>query len=103
WPRREIDQLGELAVKFGAKGLAWVVFDRSEPKSPIAKFLSDEEMRALGEAMGASPGDLLLFVADRRALANDVLGRIRLHLGEKLGLIDPDAFEPVWIVDWPLL
>lgn len=103
WPRREIDQLGDFAQKHGAKGLAWIVYGRSEPRSPIAKFLSEEELAAVGEAMGASEGDLLLFVADKKELANDVLGRLRRLLGEKLGLIPEGVYSFCWIVDWPLL
>lgn len=103
WPRREIDQLGDFAQKHGAKGLAWIVYGRSEPRSPIAKFLSEEELAAVGEAMGASEGDLLLFVADKKELANDVLGRLRRLLGEKLGLIPEGVYSFGWIVDWPLL
>lgn len=103
WSRREIDQLGALSLEFGAKGLAWVVYGRTEPSSPVAKFLSEEEMRAVGEAVSAERGDLLLFVADKRTVANAVLGRLRSHLGEALGLISDDAFALCWVVDWPLL
>src|SRR5690606_20494469 len=77
WPRREIDQLGEAAQREGAKGLAWIVYGRGEPRSPIAKFLTPEELEAVGRAMEAKEGDLLLFVADRREVANEVLGRLR--------------------------
>lgn len=103
WPRREIDQLGEFAQQHGAKGLAWIVYGRSEPKSPIAKFLSEEELRAVGEAMGAAEGDLLLFVADARPVANEVLGRLRRLLAEKLELIPGETYQFCWVVDWPLL
>ena len=103
WSRREIDQLGEFAQQHGAKGLAWILYGQAEPRSPIAKFLSEEELKAVGEAMGASTGDLLLFVADTRAVANDVLGRLRRLLAEKLGLIPSGTYEFCWIVDWPLL
>jgi len=102
WSRREIDQLGEFAVAQGAKGLAWMIFGREEPKSPIAKFMSPESLAALGKAMDAKSGDLLLFVADSRAKANEVLGRVRLNLAERLGLAK-GGFTFCWVVDWPLL
>jgi len=103
WPRREIDQLAEFAQKEGAKGLAWIVYGRTEPRSPIAKFLSEQELAALGEAMRAKEGDLLLFIADSRTVANEVLGRLRRHLAVKLGLVREDAYAFCWVVDWPLL
>jgi len=103
WSRREIDQLGEFAVQQGAKGLAWIIFGQEEPRSPIAKFMSPDSLAAIGEAMGAETGDLLLFVADQKATANEVLGRVRLNLAERLGLADTDGFSFCWVVDWPLL
>ncbi len=103
WSRREIDNLGDAAQGFGAKGMAWFVYGRTEPRSPVTKFLSPEEVSAVGEAMGASEGDLLLFVADTRAVANSVLGRLRTLLGEQLGLVRADQFALCWVVDWPLL
>ena len=103
WSRREIDSLGDAAVGFGAKGLAWFVYGRSEPRSPVTKFLTEDEVKAVGQAMGAAEGDLLLFVADRREVANTVLGRLRLLLGERLGLTSPEQYSLCWIVDWPLL
>src|SRR5690606_36520402 len=92
WPRREIDQLGEAAQREGAKGLAWIVYGRGEPRSPIAKFLTPEELEAVGRAMEAKEGDLLLFVADRREVAND-----------SLGLVAPAAYYFCGVVDWPRL
>lgn len=103
WSRRVIDRLGEKAIDFGAKGLAWVVFGKSEPSSPVAKFLSSEELDAIAHAMDAQEGDLLLFVADTKQTANEVLGRIRLELADHLDLIDPDEFRVCWVIDWPLL
>lgn len=103
WSRREIDLLGEAAQRFGAKGLAWFVYGRTEPSSPVTKFLSEEDVRAVGEAMEAKEGDLLLFVADTPAVANSVLGRLRTDLGEQLALIDDSAPSFCWVVDWPLL
>lgn len=103
WSRRAIDQLGEKAQSDGAKGLAWIVYGRTEPSSPIAKFLTPEELTAVGEALGAQEGDLLLFIADSKDQANEILGRLRRHLAQLLGLVSDDVFSFCWVVDWPLL
>ncbi len=71
-------------------------------RSPIAKFLSAEELSSLAEALGAGNGDLLLIVADQRRVALDVLGRLRSHLGGALGLIDPEVMAYAWVVEPPL-
>ena len=99
--RREIDELVKMATDFGAKGLVWVNIDETI-KSPVAKFLSESEIQAICDKLGAEQGDLLLLVADAPAAAAEVLGRLRLHLGSKLELIDPDRFDFLWVVDWPL-
>ena len=100
--RNQIDRLIDVAKEFGAKGLAWVkIADGWKLESAIAKFLSPEPLRqALPDA---GPGDLLLCVADKPAVTYDVLGRLRTHLGTELGLINRDAWEPVWVTDFPLL
>jgi aspartyl-tRNA synthetase len=101
--RREIDELTERARRFGAKGLAYLALEpRGGIKSPVAKFLSDEAQRALIERTGAAEGDLILIVADSAAVTADVLGRLRLELGERLGLADPDALAYVWINRFPM-
>src|SRR5690606_39421893 len=69
--RREIDELTELAVQWGAKGLAWIAVEEGGVRSPIAKFLSEDELSAVLEAAGAAPGDMLLFAADRRKQQQD--------------------------------
>lgn len=99
--RREIDELVKMATDFGAKGLVWFNIDETI-KSPVAKFLSESEIQAICDKLGAEQGDLLLLVADAPAAAAEVLGRLRLHLGSKLELIDPDRFDFLWVVDWPL-
>ncbi|NLV91808.1 MAG: aspartate--tRNA ligase [Firmicutes bacterium] len=101
--RREIDELVDLAGKHGAKGLAWMIATEEGARGSIVKFFAEEELRRLLEAMEAKPGDLLLFVADREKVALDVLGRLRLYLGDKLGLIDESRFDFLWVIDWPLL
>jgi len=101
--RREIDQLAEKAEQWGAKGLIWMVVEEGQVRSPIAKFLTEDELQAITKRLQAEPGDLLLIVADEYKLASEVLGRIRLLLGERLGLIDGKRIDLLWVVDWPLL
>jgi aspartyl-tRNA synthetase len=104
--RKDLDDLDEFARGLGAKGLAWV---RVGPKGwpalsgPLAKFFSEEERSALRESLQPGPGDILLFMADSPKLVNDVMGRLRLHLGKRLGLIPEGVFRFVWITDFPLL
>ncbi len=101
--RKDLDELPELGRSFGAKGVAWVRIQPDGWQSPIAKFLAEGEKAAIGAKFGAAEGDLLLFVADAARLTNDVLGRLRLHLGRRLGLIDGSKFSFLWITDFPLL
>jgi aspartyl-tRNA synthetase len=101
--RREIDQLVEKAEQWGAKGLIWMVVEEDKIRSPIAKFLTEAELQAIRDRLQGKPGDLLLLVADTFQLASEVLGRIRLLLGERLGLIDTGRCDLLWVVDWPLL
>jgi aspartyl-tRNA synthetase len=97
--RTEIQKLEDMAKPWGAKGLAYIVFrEDGEVSSPIAKFLSEQELEALRE-----PGTTALFVADTPKLASKVLGLLRLHLGRELDLIDRDAWEFLWVTPMPLL
>ena len=97
--RGELQKLEEFAKEWGAKGLAYLVFDESgELRSPIAKFLSDEEV----EAFLTPPGSTLLFVADSTPMVERVLGALRLHLGQELELIDESRDELLWVLDFPL-
>jgi len=97
--RGELQKLEDFAKEWGAKGLAYLVFDESgEVRSPIAKFLSDEEV----EAFLTPPGSTLLFVADSTPMVERVLGALRLHLGEQLELIDESRDELLWVLDFPL-
>jgi len=100
--RSRIDALGEMAKSFGAKGLAWLkITAEGQLESVIAKFL---DAKAFAAALpDAKPGDLVLFGADKPAVVHDVLGRIRLLLGEELKLIDTTAWKPLWVVEFPLL
>jgi len=101
--RREIDDLGKLAVQNGAKGMAWIVVTEKELKSPIAKFFSEEKMQEMLTALKAEPGDLLLFAADQQDVVARVLGNLRLELGQRLNLIDDKALNFTWLIDFPLL
>jgi len=102
--RKELDDLTEYAAIYGAKGMAWVKIQEDGTwQSPIAKFFDEEELARIGTALGAEPGDLLLFGADSEAIVNESLGRLRGHLGQKLGLAKPNEYRFVWVTDFPLL
>jgi aspartyl-tRNA synthetase len=101
--RKEIDELTQFVAIYGAKGLAYVKIENGEWHSPIAKFFSADEIKAMNQAFSAEEGDLLLFVADKPKVVNDSLGRLRNHLAKLLGLVDKETFRFVWITDFPLL
>jgi aspartyl-tRNA synthetase len=101
--RRQIDQLSERAVSMGAKGLMWFALEENQVRSPIAKFLQEDELEAIRRELAGEVGDLLLLVAGSYDLVSDVLGRLRLSLGKELGLIDENLYNLLWVVDWPLL
>jgi len=101
--RKELDDLNPLAVSFGAKGLAWVRVTAAGWQSPLAKFVSDEQKGKITAALELKEGDLLLMVADREKVVCDVLSRLRLYLGDKLGLIPKDELRFLWVTDFPLL
>jgi len=100
--RKDLDDLTAVAVSFGAKGLAWVKLTEEGWQSPIAKFLNDDEKAAIAGALGAAKGDLLLFAADKFSIAGAVLGRLRLNIGARLGLIPKDGFNFVWVTEFPM-
>jgi aspartyl-tRNA synthetase len=99
-PRSALDGLISRAQELGAKGLVWAFREGDGWRSPTAKFLSADELRSVNEALGAEEGDLMLLVADDAAVANEVLGQLRLELGEWFDLLHGDRF--VWVVDWPM-
>jgi aspartyl-tRNA synthetase len=101
--RADLDGLVAEATDLGAKGLVWAVVEPEGWRSPVAKFLSGDEIASANEGLGASEGDVLLLVADEPLLSAEVLGELRRRLGGRLGLIDPEANELAWIVGWPLL
>ena len=97
--RAELQRLEEFAKEWGAKGLAYLVVDESgDVRSPIAKFLSEDELAAFA----APPGSTVLFAADTQSMVERVLGALRSELGERLGLIDADKDELLWVIDFPL-
>jgi aspartyl-tRNA synthetase len=101
--RSELDGLNEVVQRHGGKAVAWATVEESGTwRSPIAKFLGEERTRAASEALGASVGDLLLFVADQRDVAAQALGGLRLELGRRFGLIPEGTHDVHWIVDFPM-
>lgn len=101
--KKGISKLEKFAKTYGAKGLAWIKVNEDGIDSPIAKFLSDNEISGLLEKMNAKNGDLLLFVADNKKIVTDSLGHLRTHIAKVLNLLDKDIFKPVWITEFPLL
>ena len=101
--RKELDGLKDFVAIYGAKGLAWAKVNATDWTSPIFKFLKPEEVTEIGKAMGAKEGDIIFFVADTAKVVNDSLGNLRLNLGKKLNLIDPNALAFTWITEFPLM
>jgi aspartyl-tRNA synthetase len=102
-PRSRIDELTETAKRFGARGLAHLAVEAAgSVKGPIVKFLGDDLAERLVARARANPGDLVLIVADRTDVTNDVLGRLRADLGTRLGLADPDVLAYGWVHRFPM-
>jgi aspartyl-tRNA synthetase len=101
--RKEIDDLVRFALSWGAKGLAWINVTAEGLKSPITKFFDEASLAAVLAALGAEPGDLLLFSADQEAVVARVLGALRLEIGQRLNLVDPAQLKFCWITEFPLL
>ncbi len=101
--RKDLDDLTEYAARFGARGMAWIKIKEDEWQSPITKFFSEDEIRAMGQALDAQPGDLILFGADSAKVVNQVLSELRLELGRRLDLLDRDRDAFLWVTDFPLL
>lgn len=101
--RKDLDEVTEAAKGFGAKGLAWVKVTPEGFESPIVKFLGEQLLRKLSNALSAKAGDLLLFVADQIKTAREVMGGLRLQMAERFQWIPADQFRFVWITDFPLL
>ena len=103
-PRKKIDALVAFVKDYGAKGLAYIAIQPDGSiKSSFAKFMKDEEMQALIAAMQGEPGDLLLFVADKNKIVYASLGALRLELADKMGLLDKNQYNFLWVTEFPLL
>ena len=101
-PRKKIDALVEFAKGYGVKGLAYLaVLGDGSYKSSFAKFMTQEELKALVEAMGGEPGDLLLFAADKLKLVWSVLGALRVELARQLGMLDDNVYNFLWVTEFP--
>ena len=99
--RKEIEDLTNTAISFGAKGLAWMKVTAAGLESPIKKFFDDGTLSEISRVLDAKDGDLLVFVADRKKVADDVLGRLRLEVAKRLELIDDSKFNFLWVTDFP--
>jgi aspartyl-tRNA synthetase len=101
--RKDLDDLTNYAGSFGAKGMAWIKVKEDEWQSPITKFFNENEIEAMRQALNAEPGDLILFGADSVAVVNQVLSELRLELGRRLGLMDSNVYNFLWVTDFPLV
>ncbi|MFZ5909024.1 MAG: aspartate--tRNA ligase [Chloroflexota bacterium] len=104
YTRKQIDELTAFVQDLGAKGLAYIALtSEGETRSSFARFLPDERLQALLSRMEAQKGDLLLFVADKPSIAFESLGRLRVLLGDRLGLRDKDVLGFCWVIDFPFV
>ena len=103
YSRKEMDDVRSTAISFGAKGIAWITYmEDGTVKSPILKFLTEEQIEKLRVKADAKAGDIVFFVADDKKTTYDVMGRFRLFFGEKLNLIDKEKHALLWVVDFPM-
>ncbi|MBE7035615.1 MAG: aspartate--tRNA ligase [Ruminococcaceae bacterium] len=100
--RRDLDSLTDFAKIYKAKGMAWINVGENELKSPITKFLTQEEIDAILNRMQAEPGDIIMFAADRNEIVYDVLGNLRLELARRFDLLKKDEYDLLWVTDFPL-
>jgi aspartyl-tRNA synthetase len=104
YSRKQLDELIDFAKKYGAKGLVYIaITSTGEQRSSFAKFTKPEVLASILETMQAKPGDLLLFVADKPAIVYEVLGRLRVLLAERSGIIDKDVLAFCWVIDFPFV
>ncbi len=102
-PRSDLDALTEFAKQYGARGLVWAfVQEDGTLRSPIAKFLSEDEVRAIKEKLDAQTGDVIFIVADARATARQVLGALRLELARRFDLLPEGIHDLLWVVEFPM-
>jgi len=103
YSRKDIDDITKLAVSYGAKALANIIYNEDgSAKSPVLKFVTDEQAKQIQERAGAKAGDIIFFVADKPKLVYDIMGRLRLYFGRKLNLINDDDNALLWVVDFPM-
>jgi aspartyl-tRNA synthetase len=104
YTRKQIDALATFVQELGAKGLAYIALpSQGEVRSSFTKFLSEEKIQAITTRLEAKQGDLLLFVADKPSLVFETLGRLRVKMGDTLGLRDPDVLAFCWVIDFPFV
>ena len=103
YSRKDIDDITKLAVSFGAKALANIIYNEDgTAKSPVLKFVTEEQAKQIQDRAGAKAGDIIFFVADKPKAVYDIMGRLRLHFGKKLNLINEDDNALLWVVDFPM-
>ena len=100
--RRDLDALVDFVKIYRAKGLAWIVVEENELKSPITKFFNQEEIDAILKAADAQVGDIVMFVADKDQIVYDALGALRIELAKRFDLIDKNEYNFLWVTDFPL-
>lgn len=101
--RKDIDSLGEFVKTYKAKGLAWINITEEGIKSPIAKFLNQQEIDKILEKMNAKKGDIIFIVGDKSSIVHDSLGQLRLELANRFNLVDKDKLGLLWVTEFPLL
>ncbi len=102
YSRKEIDALGEFVKTYGAKGLAWMILkEDGTMTSPVAKFLSEDEISGIKAATGAEAGDVLFFVADSNKVVFTALGALRINIAQKMGKIEEGSFDLLWVTEFP--
>ncbi len=101
--KKELEDLIKQAIAYGAEGLAWIKIRETDWQSPIVKMLSVSEREGIARKLDLAPGDLAVFVAGPSAMVNQVLGKLRMDLSRRLGLIDENRFAPCWVTAFPLL
>lgn len=100
--RKDIDEITEVATNTGAKGLAYILYEETGPKSPILKFMNPQELKALEDRLQPKVGDMIFFGADDRKLVNKVLGAVRIALRNKYKLADENILAFCWVTDFPM-
>ena len=101
--RRDLDSLVDFVKIYKAKGMAWIVVTKNELKSPITKFFTDDEIKAILSRMEAEPGDIIMMVADKNEIVYDALGHLRLELARRLDMVKKDDYKFLWVTEFPLL